>query len=456
LEEACAAAPTRFACCCCLLLLLAAAACCCCFVFHADAASGGCAEETEEYATTAVCVCCRKKIRSQVTKNPLEMSRQKFRTEYWFRRCFSLTCLMSQHSSSSSSSSFSPLLPPHTHTHTSAATPAPAASCIRHSPATPIGYTCPPPPPPPPPISHCVLLLPLSLLPTPLALHSPPLSPFQSPCAVWHRRSAATATPLQQPPALKNPFCEINCSVGTRRTPMIRFLLLQNRQGKTRLSKWWVPYEDNEKHQIAIEVNLALPLRTCLFSSRWPAGAPRRDHKRRQICKLCGGAFPSPASLPPPFTLFALTPCSTARTSSSTAATPASSSPSASTSTTQSWCRLPQHPAAFLRPTLVHACHSRLQGYLEAIHLFVEILDQCPSPTPFPPLQPSRIKSLPLRYFGNVCELDLVFNFNKVRRRPQRRLRMHRRSPRSPFRCLCFWTSLFSLAKCKRRLKPKF
>jgi hypothetical protein len=31
---------------------------------------------------------------------------------------------------------------------------------------------------------------------------------------------------------------------------------------------------------------------------------------------------------------------------------------------------------------------------LEAIHVFVELLD---------------------RYFGNVCELDLVFNFNKVR-----------------------------------------
>lgn len=32
-------------------------------------------------------------------------------------------------------------------------------------------------------------------------------------------------------------------------------------------------------------------------------------------------------------------------------------------------------------------------GSLEAVHLFVEILDQ---------------------YFGNVCELDLVFNFYKV------------------------------------------
>jgi hypothetical protein len=33
-------------------------------------------------------------------------------------------------------------------------------------------------------------------------------------------------------------------------------------------------------------------------------------------------------------------------------------------------------------------------AYLEAIHLFVEVLDA---------------------YFGNVCELDLVFNFYKVR-----------------------------------------
>lgn len=32
-------------------------------------------------------------------------------------------------------------------------------------------------------------------------------------------------------------------------------------------------------------------------------------------------------------------------------------------------------------------------AYLETIHLFVELLD---------------------RYFGNVCELDIVFNFNKV------------------------------------------
>ena len=44
-------------------------------------------------------------------------------------------------------------------------------------------------------------------------------------------------------------------------------------------------------------------------------------------------------------------------------------------------------------------------AYLEAIHFFVEVLDQ---------------------FFGNVCELDLVFNFYKVSgsRRIHRRLRI--------------------------------
>jgi hypothetical protein len=32
----------------------------------------------------------------------------------------------------------------------------------------------------------------------------------------------------------------------------IRFMLLQNRQGKTRLSKWYVPYDDTEKQAIQV------------------------------------------------------------------------------------------------------------------------------------------------------------------------------------------------------------
>eukprot|EP00475_Leptophrys_vorax_P022499 TRINITY_DN30648_c0_g1_i1.p1 TRINITY_DN30648_c0_g1~~TRINITY_DN30648_c0_g1_i1.p1 ORF type:complete len:144 (+),score=21.12 TRINITY_DN30648_c0_g1_i1:161-592(+) len=36
---------------------------------------------------------------------------------------------------------------------------------------------------------------------------------------------------------------------------MIRFILLQNRQGKTRLAKYYVPLEDSEKHKLEFEVH---------------------------------------------------------------------------------------------------------------------------------------------------------------------------------------------------------
>lgn len=36
---------------------------------------------------------------------------------------------------------------------------------------------------------------------------------------------------------------------------MIRFILLQNRQGKTRLAKYYVPLEDSEKHKVEYEVH---------------------------------------------------------------------------------------------------------------------------------------------------------------------------------------------------------
>ncbi|GAY42922.1 hypothetical protein CUMW_070700 [Citrus unshiu] len=35
----------------------------------------------------------------------------------------------------------------------------------------------------------------------------------------------------------------------------IRFILLQNRQGKTRLAKYYVPLEDSEKHKVEYEVH---------------------------------------------------------------------------------------------------------------------------------------------------------------------------------------------------------
>ncbi|XP_058225460.1 AP-2 complex subunit sigma isoform X1 [Rhododendron vialii] len=36
---------------------------------------------------------------------------------------------------------------------------------------------------------------------------------------------------------------------------MIRFILLQNRQGKTRLAKYYIPLEESEKHKVEFEVH---------------------------------------------------------------------------------------------------------------------------------------------------------------------------------------------------------
>merc|ERR1712216_349877 len=110
---------------------------------------------------------------------------------------------------------------------------------------------------------------------------------------------------------------------------MIRFFLLQNRAGKTRLSKWYAPFDEDERRKIEGEVHRAVTsreARLCNFIEY-------RNYK--VIYRRYAGLF---------FTIC----CDTTDNELS---------------------------------------------YLEAIHFFVELLDQ---------------------YFGNVCELDLVFNFHKV------------------------------------------
>lgn len=120
---------------------------------------------------------------------------------------------------------------------------------------------------------------------------------------------------------------------ATARTPrpraQIRFFVLQNRQGKTRLSKWYVAIEEAEKRKIEGEVHRIVTSR----DGKYTNFVEFKTHKL--VYRRYAGLF---------FTL------------------------------------------------CVDVSDNEL-SYLEAIHLFVELLD---------------------RYFGNVCELDLVFHFQKV------------------------------------------
>lgn len=119
---------------------------------------------------------------------------------------------------------------------------------------------------------------------------------------------------------------------------MIRFFLLQNRQGKTRLSKWYIPVPSTphglssgeaEKTRIEAEVHRLVIARDKKYTNFI------EYNNYKLIYRRYAGLF---------FTI------------------------------------------------AVDVTDNEL-SYLETIHLFVELLDS---------------------YFSNVCELDIVFNFNKV------------------------------------------
>ncbi|GMH59415.1 hypothetical protein TL16_g02826, partial [Triparma laevis f. inornata] len=109
----------------------------------------------------------------------------------------------------------------------------------------------------------------------------------------------------------------------------IRFFLLQNRQGKTRLSKWYFPIGESEKKRIESSVHRMVVSRDKKYTNFIEYNSYKLIYRRY------AGLF---------FTI------------------------------------------------AVDITDNEL-AYLESIHLFVELLDS---------------------YFSNVCELDIVFNFNKV------------------------------------------
>ncbi|KNE61855.1 AP-2 complex subunit sigma [Allomyces macrogynus ATCC 38327] len=110
----------------------------------------------------------------------------------------------------------------------------------------------------------------------------------------------------------------------------IQFILVQNRQGKTRLAKWYVPLDDHDKLAIKEDVHKITSQRDQRQQSNFVEF--RND---MLVYRRYAGLF---------------------------------------------FC-------------VCVSCTDNFLASLEAMHLFVEVLDT---------------------FFGNVCELDLVFNFYKV------------------------------------------
>ncbi|MDI1487479.1 MAG: AP-2 complex subunit sigma [Ramalina farinacea] len=119
-------------------------------------------------------------------------------------------------------------------------------------------------------------------------------------------------------------------SAGVAAAMVLSFILIQNRQGKTRLAKWYAPYSDEDKVRLKGEVHRLIAPRDQKHQSNFVEFRSLKIVYRRYA-----GLF---------------------------------------------FC------------VCVDANDNEL-AYLEAIHFFVEVLDS---------------------FFGNVCELDLVFNFYKV------------------------------------------
>ena len=200
---------------------------------------------------------------------------------------------------------------------------------------------------------------------------------------------------------------------------MIRFFLLQNRAGKTRLAKYYTPFSDDEKARMEDEVYRLTSTRDSKFANFLEVSAAvdthgaalRRTPRREQRLRLRrpAAAHRSPAALPQYKTY-----------------------------------KLVYRRYAGLYFILCVDVTDNELLYLESIHLFVEVRPAAALRTPpacllfalyahtsqrpraplfplshYPPKCSSRITSclevqLLDHYFGNVCELDLVFGFHKV------------------------------------------
>ena len=79
---------------------------------------------------------------------------------------------------------------------------------------------------------------------------------------------------------------------------MIQYLLLQNRQGKTRLSKYYRSYTDDEKNKLEGEIHRLVTTRDPKFTNFVEVRALGRPRGGRSLLAGCAPR-PRPSSTPP-------------------------------------------------------------------------------------------------------------------------------------------------------------
>jgi AP-1 complex subunit sigma 1/2 len=161
---------------------------------------------------------------------------------------------------------------------------------------------------------------------------------------------------------------------------MIHFVLLISRQGKVRLTKWYSPYSAKEKSRTVREVSAAVLARQQKQCNFLEYKDKKVIYKRWRPHPLQGLRTPQQGLSPPLLdTCFTLA----ERDGSERCPDRLTTCP-------------PDHAACRYASLYFLACVDEDDNeliVLETIHHFVEVLD---------------------RYFGNVCELDLIFNFHKA------------------------------------------
>mmetsp|Transcript_2996 Transcript_2996/g.6525 ORF Transcript_2996/g.6525 Transcript_2996/m.6525 type:complete len:173 (+) Transcript_2996:163-681(+) len=140
---------------------------------------------------------------------------------------------------------------------------------------------------------------------------------------------------------------------------MIRFFLLQNRQGKTRLSKWYVPPPTGTSTSSPLSPTNGNLILSANYSTT------NNNQTEAEKARIEAEVHRLVTSRDKKYTNFI----------------------------EYNNYKLIYRRYAGLFFTIAVDVQDNELSYLESIHLFVELLDS---------------------YFANVCELDIVFNFNKV------------------------------------------